>query len=70
MTLPRLLRLAWRRALRALVQRRRRARAHRDLYTLDPYMLRDIGLSHHAAGLTPFLAQATRAVQPTMSAQG
>jgi uncharacterized protein YjiS (DUF1127 family) len=37
------------RCLSALAALRRRARARRELLSLDAYMLRDIGLSHHAA---------------------
>jgi uncharacterized protein YjiS (DUF1127 family) len=37
------------RCLRALHARRRRNRARRELWSLDAYMLRDIGLSHRAA---------------------
>jgi uncharacterized protein YjiS (DUF1127 family) len=37
------------RCLSALAAMRRRARARRDLSSLDAYMLRDIGLSHPAA---------------------
>jgi uncharacterized protein YjiS (DUF1127 family) len=37
------------RCLRALTEWRLRAKAHRELWSLDAYMLRDLGLSHHAA---------------------
>ena len=37
--------------LGAFAQWRLRARAHRDLASLDAYMLRDIGMSHHAAAV-------------------
>jgi uncharacterized protein YjiS (DUF1127 family) len=34
---------------RALAEWRLRATARRELWSLDAYMLRDLGLSHHAA---------------------
>jgi uncharacterized protein YjiS (DUF1127 family) len=37
------------RCLSALAEWRLRAKARRDLWSLDAYMLRDLGLSHHAA---------------------
>jgi uncharacterized protein YjiS (DUF1127 family) len=46
------------RCLSALAAMRQRARARRDLWTLDETMLRDIGLSHHAA------ADGTRTPRP------
>jgi hypothetical protein len=35
---------------RAVIERRRQVLAERDLRSLDEYMLRDLGLSHRAAG--------------------